>query len=92
METTTNGGLRLTPAQAKIEMDRLREIFNFLPDSAELFTEWTRIIDVWRLKNRAPRARMIAAMQVRGISNLLTFNTTYFVGYSNIVVLHPVAV
>ena len=90
---SARGGLGLTPAQAKIEMNRLREIFNFLPDTAEVFTVWTRIVDAYGVSGVAAHdARIVAAMQVHGISNLLTFNTADFVRYSNIVVLHPSAV
>lgn len=90
---SSRGELGYTPAQAKTEMNRLRSIFNFLPDTADIFTEWIQIIDVYGVSGVAAHdARIVAAMQVHGISNLLAFNTVDFVRYSNIVVLHPSAV
>jgi hypothetical protein len=34
-------------------------------------------------------ARLVAAMEVQGISHILTFNVTDFVRYPDITVVHP---
>jgi len=87
---SARGGLGITPAQAKTEMIRLRGIFDFRPDTADIFTEWADLVTLYGVSGVAAHdARLVAAMQVHGIANLLTFNAADFVRYTHITVLHP---
>ncbi len=87
---SARGGLGYLPAQAKTEMARLRGIFDFRPDTAAVFTEWVDLVASYGVSGVAAHdARLVAAMQVHGIANLLTFNTADFARYANITFLHP---
>lgn len=87
---SARGGFGLTPQAAKAEMNRLRSTFIFRADTADVFTEWANLIDVYGVSGvQAHDARIVAAMRVHGISNLLTFNTPDFIRYPFINVIHP---
>ena len=87
---SARGGLNMTPETAKAEMNRLRTIFNFRADTADVFTEWANLVDTYSVSGvNAHDARLVAAMRVHGIANLLTFNTVDFVRYPFLNVIHP---
>ena len=80
----------MTPQTAKAEMNRLRNTFIFRADTADVFTEWANLVDVYGVSGvQAHDARIVAALRVHGISNLLTFNTPDFIRYPFINVIHP---
>ncbi len=87
---SARGGFGMTPATATAEMNRLRSTFIFRADTADVFTEWANLVDVYGVSGvQAHDARIVAAMRVHGISNLLTFNTPDFIRYPFINVIHP---
>lgn len=87
------GGLGLSPAQAHTEIERLRNLFVYCPDTPKVYIEWSNLIASYGVSGvNAHDARIVAAMQVQGIPNLLTYNTTDFTRYSSINVIHPQAV
>ena len=87
---SARGGLNLTPTTAKAEMNRLRGTFIFRADTADVFTEWANLVDTYGVSGvQAHDVRIVAAMRVHGISNLLTFNTVDFVRYPFVNVIYP---
>lgn len=88
--TTSRGGLGLLPSAAKTEMDRLRTLFTFLPDMPEIFKQWEILVQTYGVSGvKAHDARLVAAMQVHGLTHILTFNADDFIRYPMITALHP---
>jgi predicted nucleic acid-binding protein len=62
----------------------------FLPDNEQVHHEWRRLIVSHRVSGvQVHDARIVAAMQVHGVSHLLTFDQQDFVRYPEITVVHP---
>lgn len=56
----------------------------------ELYDEWRRlIVDHGVSGKKSHDARLVAAMKVHGITQIVTFNTDDFTRYSGIDVIHP---
>jgi predicted nucleic acid-binding protein len=86
-------GLGLTAAEANAELAVLEALFPLLPDTAAIFPEWRRLVtahDV--LGKNAHDARLVAAMLVHGVAQLLTFNVADFSRFPGITALDPVIV
>jgi predicted nucleic acid-binding protein len=90
--TGSPNGLGMTTAQARAESDLLRQTFTFLPDTPEVFQEWERLVVQYDAKGKSAHdARIVAAMNVHHIPEILTFNGSDFARYP-ITVLDPSAV
>ena len=91
--SSARGGLGLTPEQAEIEINRLQALFNFLPDTADVFTEWLSLVSRYSVSGvQAHDARLVAAMRVHSLPSLLTFNVADFTRYDQIDVLDPATI
>ncbi len=87
---TAPNGLGLTPAQAQAELARLKSLFTVVNDTPTLFPEWERLVVTYQVSGKnAHDARLVAAMNVHGISRLLTYNTADFQPYPGITVVAP---
>jgi predicted nucleic acid-binding protein len=83
-------GFGLTPAQADQEMTRLEAFFPLLPDTPAIYSEWRRLVVAVGVSGvQVHDARLVAVMRVHGLTHILTFNTTDFVRYPGITVVHP---
>ena len=70
-----NNGLGLSIAQTEVEISRLKNLFALVPDTPEIFSEWERIVLQYQVSGmQVHDARLVAAMKVHGLSNLLTFD------------------
>jgi predicted nucleic acid-binding protein len=79
--------LGFSTEQAAEEIQALQRLFTLLPE-LPLQDAWTRLVFNYRVTGKnAHDARLIAAMVVHGIENLLTFNTQDFLRYREIRVL-----
>ena len=67
-------GLGLSSAAAATELRRLKRMLPLLPETPALFQAWERLV---------------AAMQVHGLTAILTFDKSGFSRYPGIEVLHP---
>jgi predicted nucleic acid-binding protein len=86
-------GLGLSVAEAQVEIVRLRRLFAFLPDRANLFAEWETLVVAYDCKGKvAHDARLVAAMRTHGITRLLTFNGPDFQRYPGVTILDPAAI
>ena len=86
----TNNGLGLSVAQAEVELISLKTLFALLSDTAEIFSEWERIVLQYRVSGKqAHDARLVAAMRVHNLTHLLTFNTADFKRFSFITAVSP---
>lgn len=85
----TANGLGLTIENAEFEIDGLKKLFRVLPE-LPLHEEWQRIVVKYRISGKSVHdARLVAAMMVHGIGEILTFNVQDFARYSEISVLDP---
>jgi len=83
-------GLGLTPGEADREASRLEAIMSLLPDIPAIYPEWRRLVVAHSVSGvRVHDARIVAAMNVYGISSLLTFNGPDFTRYPGIHPVHP---
>jgi predicted nucleic acid-binding protein len=88
--TEKNSGLGMTGEEAQREVLAILKLFTFLDDEPGVFDEWHRLVAQYDVRGKkAHDARFVAAMRRRGITHLLTFNTTDFRRYSEITILSP---
>lgn len=65
----------------------------FLPDTAEIFPEWKRLVGEHQVSGlQVYDARLVAAMNVYGVKSILTFNVDDFTRYPGIQILRPESV
>jgi predicted nucleic acid-binding protein len=86
-------GLGSTAAQAQVEITRLKNIFKVLDDTPAVFTTWEQLVVQHQvLGKNAHDARLVAAMLVHKLDQLLTFNKPDFQRYQGINVVTPTEV
>lgn len=82
-------GLGLTIQQTEAELDSLKSLFKLLPE-VPIHAEWERIVRQYGVSGKSVHdARLVAAMIVHGIGEILTFNVPDFARYAEIGVLDP---
>jgi predicted nucleic acid-binding protein len=82
-------GLGMTIEQTTAEIESLKSFFGLLPE-LPLHEEWQRIVTQYRVSGKNVHdARLVAAMSVHGIGEILTFNGPDFARYTEISVLDP---
>jgi predicted nucleic acid-binding protein len=87
---TSQNGLGFTPAQAQSELARFKALFTLLDDTPAVYPEWERLVVRHQVSGKnAHDTRLVAAMIVHGINQILTFNVGDFQRYQNIMVLDP---
>src|SRR5712691_4211150 len=85
-----DNGLGLTVAQAEQEVTKLKALFTILPDTADILPEWEQLVVKHQvLGKQAHDARLVAAMNVHNLTNLLTFNDGDFKRFTGIIVVNP---
>lgn len=83
-------GLGLTVAQAEQELTKLKALFTILPDTRDILPKWEQLVVKHQvLGKQAHDARLVAAMGVHNLTNLLTFNDGDFKRFTEIVVVNP---
>jgi len=83
-------GLGATPAEVAAELARLKSMFILLPDSAAVYAVWERLVIENNVSGKlAHDARIVAAMQVHGVTSILTFDRSGFSRYRGIEVVRP---
>jgi predicted nucleic acid-binding protein len=65
------------------------EYFHFLPETADVFAEWWRLVATGVRGKRAHDARLVALMRVHGLARILTFNGSDFDAFDGIDVVSP---
>jgi predicted nucleic acid-binding protein len=85
-------GLGFTAMIVQDEVEKIEEALEMLPDTPAIYREWKRLLVQHGVRGvQVYDARLVAAMNVHGVTRLLTFNAADFVRYS-IEVLQPTAV
>jgi predicted nucleic acid-binding protein len=79
---TENNGLGFSAAMAWGEVTNIERALTLLPDSPAAHDEWKRlVIEHGVLGAKVYDARLVAAMNVHGVTRILTFNTADFARY-----------
>lgn len=83
-------GLGLSAEQTDAEVSRLETLFPILLDEPGIYQECRQLVVQHGVKGvKVHDARMVAAMTVHGVSNLVTFNDQDFKRFQNINVMTP---
>ena len=83
-------GLGRTAAEAEAKVKRLKSLFPLLLDTPAIYQEWERLVITHGVIGvNVHDARLVGAMLVHGLTHILTFNTTDFARYSEIMAVHP---
>ena len=65
-------------------------MFLFLPETPAIYPAWESLVLEYHVTGKPSHdARLVAAMQVHGLSAILTFDRTGFSRYTGIEVVHP---
>src|SRR5271165_2158335 len=82
-------GLGMNIDKVLFELDRLKHLFQVLPE-LPVHEEWQRLVIQYRVSGKNVHdARLVAAMVVHGVEQILTFNGADFTRYAEISVLDP---
>lgn len=83
-------GLGLSIAATLSEVEKIESLLTMLPDSPTVYAEWKRIIVQHGVSGvKVHDARLVATMNIHGVSRLLTFDVDDFTRYAGIEVVHP---
>ena len=86
----TNNGLGLSIAEATAEVRRLKSMFVLLPETPAIYPVWESLVVQHQVSGKpAHDARLVAAMQVHGLTSILTFDKSGFSRYPGIEVVNP---
>ncbi len=88
--TSVRGGFGLTYTEARTCRNRLERAFLLLEDRPEMYQCWKQIVDQHQIIGvNAHEARLVATMQMHGVTRILTFNVNDFKRYQHLDVLTP---
>jgi predicted nucleic acid-binding protein len=86
-------GLGMSVTDAEVEQARVLSLFVLIEDTPAILPEWRRLVVAHDVKGKNSHdARLVAAMNVHGVSAILTFNGADFRRYPGVGVLDPQAV
>ena len=83
-------GLGLDPAKCEDAIREWMSFFRLRLDERGVFRKWASLVSANQVRGKvAHDARLVAAMQRHGLSNILTFNAGDFARFSSIGVFTP---
>jgi predicted nucleic acid-binding protein len=86
-------GLQMNVSEIASSVIELRKLFPLHRDDPTLIDQWLQLVTQYEVKGKnAHDARLVAAMNVHGVNQILTFNESDFSRYDGITVLTPAAV
>ena len=86
-------GLGYSAAVAARHVSRFESIFRMLPDSQQIFQEWKSLVSQHNVTGASVHdARLVAAMKLHAVDQVLTFDASGFTRYPGITVIQPKAV
>ncbi len=87
---SARGGLGLSLTETERKARLIERYFRLLPDSLATFQEWRRLVVTHSVMGvQVHDAKLVASMNVYGITSLLTFNVVDFKRYPGIAALSP---
>jgi predicted nucleic acid-binding protein len=86
-----NNGFGLTGETAAREIMKFESMMEFAADSGAIYGKWRQIVRDYAVTGvQVHDARLVAAMLIHGIPNLLTLNVADFARYDEVIrVFHP---
>jgi predicted nucleic acid-binding protein len=79
----------MTPSEVAAELAGL-SMFFLLPETPAIYSVWEALVIQHKVSGKpAHDARLVAAMQVHGLTAILTFDKSRFSRYPSIQVVHP---
>lgn len=86
-------GLGLTPAEGAEELYRIKGMFHLLPETPTIYAAWEKLVTQHCVSGKPSHdARLVAAMQVHGLTAILTFDRKGFSRFPGIEVVDPAEV
>jgi predicted nucleic acid-binding protein len=83
-------GLGFTPEQAARYVDRFQTLFDLLPEGPGIFPTWRKLVLDYKVSGiQVHDARIVAAMMVHQVDQILSFDLDDFKRYRGITVVHP---
>ncbi len=90
---TSRSGFGLSIEETDVRAQIIERYFTFKPDSAAVHAEWRRLIVDYKVSRvKVYDARLVAAMCVHGVTDIITFNTDDFTRYTEITAHNPTAI
>ncbi|ALF53239.1 twitching motility protein PilT [Nostoc piscinale CENA21] len=87
---TERNGLGRSVVETQAEVNRLKKLFPLLLDTQLIYQEWEKLVIAYSIQDiNVHDARLVAAMQVHGLTHILTFNISDFARYSEITAVNP---
>jgi predicted nucleic acid-binding protein len=87
---TTSNGLGLPVDETVQQITSFKYLFMLLPDTDDIFPEWERLVAQHQvIGKQVYDTRLVAAMNVHGLTHLLTFNTADFKRFTTITTVDP---
>lgn len=87
---SARGGLDLSAEQTERKVRLIERYFVLLPDSLATFQEWRRLVVAHSLIGLAVHdAKLVASMNIHGVTNLLTLNDGDFTRYTTTNAINP---
>jgi predicted nucleic acid-binding protein len=82
---TVDNGLGFSTIRAAVELGKVLAQFPLLDDTADVFPAWRQLVTSFNVAGKgAHDARLVAAMNVHGLTHILTFNFADFQRYPTI--------
>ena len=85
-----SNGLGMSIQWASTQLGRLKQFFAVLPESADTFPEWERLVVQYQVSGKKTHdTHLVAVMNVHRITHIMTFNGADFARYPGISVIQP---
>ena len=63
------------------------------PETPDIFLEWENLVITYRITGKPTHdARIVAAMKIHGLKNIITFNTSDFKRFVDITAIDPTTI
>jgi predicted nucleic acid-binding protein len=83
-------GLGYTPARVRRYITSFESFFFLVLETEDVYREWNRLVSTYSIAGPEPHdTRIVAAMIVHRIENIVTFNVDDLVVYEGVHVIHP---
>jgi predicted nucleic acid-binding protein len=85
-------GIGKSVADADADLTQYLSFFRLVDDNSGILSNWRQLVtSIPVLGKKAHDARLVAAMMVHRVADILTFNTADFARFPSVAPLHPSA-